>query len=255
MLLMWVVLAQYGAVSDLPEWLGLALQSASWAVAAFLGGLILLIQALLLALVLMRRSDLSKSPDAEVMLEVVSSLFLLQDARQNNWSTASEVAKMLDSGLNGLAAGIEYALRHKAGQIEELITEARSIGAGVRRLRRNVVLGGVKGLQTVQKALTAMLVPLARGDSTALEHADPAPVTVHWAFWFLLRILNIVAIAALPYIALSLLRSGVIPIANAEAMATHLDVIAAWWAVAVVLTALQPRAKETMEVAGKLAGK
>jgi hypothetical protein len=180
---------------------------------------------------------------------------LLQKAQQENWSTTPELARLLDEGLNGLAGGIEYAVRQKAGPIEELITEARSIGAAVRRLRRNVVLGGAKGLQTVQKALTLMLVPLARGDWTALEHADPAPVTAHWAFRLLLRILNIVAIAALPYIALSLLRSGLIPIANAEAMATRLDVIAAWWAVAVVLTALQPRTKETMEVAGKLAGK
>jgi hypothetical protein len=47
----------------------------------------------------------------------------------------------------------------------------------------------------------------------------------------------------------------VIPIANADAMAKQLDVIAAWWVVAVVLTTLQPKSTEIAGVAGKLAGK
>jgi hypothetical protein len=254
MMLVWVVLAQYAAFSRLPDWLVIALQSASWAVAAFLGGLIVLLQGLVFAFWLLQRSEILKSPDAVLMVTVLDILFTLRETRKK-WGTDPEVAKSFSQGLGGLADLIERAGRHKVGQIEELMTEARSISAAVRRLRRNVVLGGVKGFQTSQKALASMLLPLARGDWTSLEHADAAPFTGHWAFRLLLRILNTVVIAALPYIALVALRSDVIPIANADAMAKQLDVIAAWWVVAVVLTTLQPKSTEIAGVAGKLAGK
>jgi hypothetical protein len=251
MMIVWILLAQYVANTNVPGWLVTAIQSASWTVAALLAAVIVLAQGLMFTVLLLRRSDALKSPDAEVITSVLSTIFVLQNLQQKQPNSLQTAATWLEE----LAKVIERSLRRKVGGVDELTSEVRSISAAVRRLRRSVLLGGLEGIQTARKTLASMLVPLARGDWTALEHAEAAPIAVHWALRLALRIFNVVAIAALPYIALGVLESGRIPIANADAMAKQLEFIAPWWALAAVLTALQPRTLEILGVAGKLAGK
>jgi hypothetical protein len=187
MTIVWIFLAQYVANSSMPGWLVTAIQSASWTVAALFAALIVLAQGLMFALLLLRRLDTLKSPGAEVITSILSTIFVLQNSHQKQPSSLETAATWLED----LAKVIERVLRRKIGGIDELTSEVRSISAAVRRLRRNVLLGGVEGVLTAHKALALMLVPLARGDWTALEHAEEAPIAVHWAFRLVLRTFNV----------------------------------------------------------------
>jgi hypothetical protein len=60
--------------------------------------------------------------------------------------------------------------------------------------------------------------------------------------WFT-TVLKVALVAALPYIALVILQSGMLPILISERMVQALEANGIWWAAAVVLLAIQPRSK------------
>jgi hypothetical protein len=89
MTIVWIFLAQYVANSSMPGWLVTAIQSASWTVAALFAALIVLAQGLMFALLLLRRLDTLKSPGAEVITSILSTIFVLQNSHQKQPSGAT----------------------------------------------------------------------------------------------------------------------------------------------------------------------
>jgi hypothetical protein len=255
-MLVFVALGQYVAHSGGPNWIVISVQSASWAVAAFLGVVIIVLQGLLFALELVWRRAIPKFPDAEIVAAVLDLLGALQATRQK-WGTDSKLAQLVDAGLEFLANLIERAFPYRMGEnptrdvTDRLKKEAWPISAAVRGWRRNVLVRGASGFQDVQAKLESMLVHIARGNWDLLERGEASPYESYRTSRAL-RFLKLALVAVLPFVALRVLRSDVLSFAEAEGIASILDGVASLWFVVIMLEAFHPKAFDIVGMAGKL---